>query len=374
VVKVAGRNTHPTWTPDDGHLLFINDRDGRTGLWAVKMNGSAPAGEPFQLLSGFTGPVVDMTRSGDLFYLVSNSCFPESQYITARGPAGSTVLQSFPGMVGSWSRTNRLAYYGGPSSLIVRDMGTGEERTYRRDGLARVSPQWLEGTNALVVFVNPEAPGQSGDFYRLDLASGTSTRMFARDTATHQRSSFTAVSPDGRTLYTAVRASAQGRWTGLVGIDVATGEETPVITFPGTGLPGRSEPSLAVSPDGSTIAIRAWVDDTSNQGRIITVGLDGTGYRDLHGPFAGGGWANLLRWTPDGQSIVFTADGRLMRIPANGGTAEFDGVERATFASASPAAHFDISPDGSLVVLTVRNQEIYELWTLDYLLNVLNSR
>jgi Tol biopolymer transport system component len=281
-------------------------------------------------------------------------------------------------MVGSWSRTNRLAYYGGPSSLIVRDMGTGEERTYRRDGLTGVSPQWLEGTNALVVFVNPETPGQSGDFYRLDLASGTSTRMFARDTATHQRSSFTAVSPDGRTLYTVVRASAQGRWTGLVGIDVGTGEETPVIAFPGTGLPGRSEPSLVVSPDGATVAIKAWVDDTSNQGRIITVRTDGTGYRDLHGPFDGGGWTEALQWTPDGQSIVFTAGGRLMRIPASGGTAEFDGVERATFANAVPApvniSSFDISPDGSRVVFTVRNQEIYELWTLDNVLNVLNAR
>jgi Tol biopolymer transport system component len=388
VVKVAGRNTHPTWTPSDSHLLFLNDRDGQIGLWGVRMNGAAPDGEPFPVQSTFPGPIVDMTPGGDLFYLTVNeaskSSLPFTQYIATRDPGDSTILQSFPGMSGAWSRTNRLAYYSGIGTLIVRDMGTGEERTYRQDGLTNVSPTWLEAANAFVVFVDPGIAGHGGDFYRLDLATGTFTRIFARDTATHQRSRVTAASPDGRTLYAVVRGSAKGRWTGVVGIDVATGNETPVITFTGTGLPGRSEPSLAVSPDGATIAIKAWVDDTSGQGRIITVGTDGTGYRDLHGPFGGGGWEYVLRWTPDGQSIVFTAGGpqaggwRLMRIPATGGTAEFEGLERARFSSAVPApvniSSFDISPDGSRVAFSSRNQTIYELWTLDNVLNVLNAR
>jgi hypothetical protein len=149
-------------------------------------------------------------------------------------------------------------------------------------------------------------------------------------------------------------------------------------------LPLQAQLASGHRPVGATIAVRAWVDETSSQARIMTVGTDGSGYRDLHGPFAGGGWADLLRWTPDGQSILFTTGGpeqggwRMARIPASGGSTEFEGLERARFASAVPApvniSSFDVSPDGSRVAFSSRNQTIYELWTLDNLLNVLNAR
>ena len=165
---------------------------------------------------------------------------------------------------------------------------------------------------------------------------------------------------------------------------MATGEERLVVTFPGPGLPGRSEPSLTVSPDGATIAIKAWVDDSSATGRIITVHSDGSGYRDLHGPFQGGGWADLLRWTPDGQSLLFSVNTgtpgswRILRIPTTGGTAEADGLEAAKLTGTIPApmniSSFDISPDGSRIAFSSRNQTIYELWSLDNVLSALSSR
>jgi len=44
----------------------------------------------------------------------------------------------------------------------------------------------------------------------------------------------------------------------------------------------------------------AWASDGSQNGRLITIRTDGTDFRDVYGPFIGGGWPDTLRWTPDG--------------------------------------------------------------------------
>ena len=94
---------------------------------------------------------------------------------------------------------------------------------------------------------------------------------------------------------------------------------------------------------------------------------------------------NVLRWTPDGQSLLFIAQPvgaptwRMMRISSAGGPAEFDGLDSAAFMSTVPIpkidarhiADFEISPDGSRVVFASRTVAMHELWSLDNILATL---
>ncbi len=208
------------------------------------------------------------------------------------------------------------------------------------------------------------------------------------------------MSPDDKTLYLGVRNNPGGPITGIVGVDLATGVERPVLTLPGTGIAGGI--GLAVSSDGATLAVMVLVAPSpvkgtqgaffgpSGEARIFTVGVDGSGYREVFGPFANGAGsliADKMRWTPDGRTIVFVAfdanvNWRLMRVPAEGGKAEFDGLDFDTLASRlsglrmvpGSLSNFDLSPDGSRALVSTFTLSTNELWALDNLPSVNNSR
>lgn len=69
----------------------------------------------------------------------------------------------------------------------------------------------------------------------------------------------------------------------------------------------------------------------------------------------------------------------MMRIPAAGGPAEFDGLDSAAFVSTVPLpkievrniANFDVSPDGTRVVFGSRTIAMHELWSLDNILTTI---
>jgi hypothetical protein len=64
----------------------------------------------------------------------------------------------------------------------------------------------------------------------------------------------------------------------------------------------------------------------------------GSNWREIH-TYDHEDWVDILRWTPEGQSLLFVArpvrapTWRMMRIPAAGGAAEFDGLDSAAFVS-----------------------------------------
>jgi hypothetical protein len=240
------------------------------------------------------------------------------------------------------------------------------------------------------VFLNRGVDPQGPAFHRLDLASGDLVRLFAKDTADHVRSAGTQVSADGRSLYMLVRpnvppAPAVGgfrppqRWTGMVAVDLATGAERPLITFPGEGL--AAAPGMALSPDGQTLAFNAIVEGVRPpRSRLITVGIDGSNWREIH-EYDAAQWVDILRWTPDGQSLLFIKGHggptwQMMRIPATGGAAIFDGLDSANFTGTVPLptyevanlANFDVSPDGNRVVFGSRSVPTYDVTVLENVL------
>ena len=397
IVGMAGLNTRPLWTPDGSALMFVNLQSGNRSLWAVGVHEGRVSMDPWMVRANFAGSLVDIaSNSGDLVYsTIAETGF--SEYVAERDPSGARVVQVFKGIGGTWSKGNRFAFLrpqrplamdASPFDLIVRRMDTGEERAYQHPGLSNVSPRWFGDDSAVIVYVQGTPKGTSGSFYRVDLSSGTFTELFKKDTATHVRGTTGAVSNDNKTMYLAVRASAEAPWTGIVAVDLTTGAERPVAAFPSPGLPGRSGLGVVLSPDGTTLAMSVWAADGSQNGRLITVRTDGTDFREVFAPVVGGGWTDVLRWTPDGQSLLFSsmvtdATGartwRIMRVAATGGTAEFDGLESANLTTTSKLpdieksniSGFDVSPDGSRLAFSSRAITSYEVWSLDNVLALL---
>ncbi len=396
VVSVAGANTHPVWTADGSHLLYLTDRSGSRDLMAVAIRGGAAGGEPSRLQAAFAGFPIRLTRTGDLFYQQSDGPLGTMlELVAERNPAGARVVQTFRGLSGTWSKNNQVAFFrpvvagaGVSNELILRSLDTGEERLFRHDSLTNVSPRWLHDSSGVVVYVQPEGGdrAKSGSFQLADSRTGTFRRLFDRDTASHERSEVSALSPDSKTLYLTARKDRQAPWTEIVGVDMATGVERPIATLPAPGLPG-SAPGFAVSPDGTTIVLQAWVGaQGSGKARLITVRVDGTDYRELYGPFDGEGFADRTRWTPDGQSIVFvaatgpTSGWRVMRIAATGGQPEFDGLASPGLTGSVPIpeitaiANMDLSPDGSRIIVGARTRQTWDVWVLENVKSLLTAR
>jgi Tol biopolymer transport system component len=384
VVQLAGVNRQPRWTPDGGHLLFVSERSGQRALMAVRIQAGRATAEPQVVQPNFTGHLVDMTRTGDLHYM-NQASGGFSMFVAERGSANPRITQTFRGQSGTWSRGGRLAFVrsrpGNERDLIIRHMSTGEERLYEHPGITVVSPRWFSDDSAVIVHVEAQGNAQPGGaFYRVDVASGVFTHLLDLNRNGRALSSVTALAPDNTTLYAVVRDQRQGPWKALVGIDITTGADRVVLPFPGEGLPGRSAPGIAVSPDGNTIAVRAWADDAVN-GRVFTVRADGTAYREVLAGVVDGGWPDLMRWTPDGQSLVFdekpgtgpTTPWRTMIVSASGGTPRPDGLDSSKFEATVPlplieignVASIDLSPDGSQIVFGSRTIPTYDLWVLE---------
>lgn len=374
VISPAGTSTEPVWTADGAHLVFAHERSGERGLWFVPVVAGRPTAEPRSLQQEFSGWGVDVTHGNELVS-VDASLVGFWSLIAKRDPGGARVVGAVEGQGAMFSRGGRLAFVRhrrGGHDLVVRTMSTGEERLYTHAGLSNyASPRWFGDDTAVVVFVDTTGDGGTpgGAFYKVDLASGVFTRLFARHSVTHHRSTSSALSRDGKALYLAVRADERAPWTGIVAVDLATGRQGEVIPLT-TPLSARGMPGMALSPNGRTLALHTWADETSTNGRILTLDLEAGGTQIIQSAFPGGGWSDRLRWTPDGMSLLYVqqvtegpeGSWRVMQVPAAGGTSTFDGLDSAQLVTtvSYPAletgnvASIDLSPDGEHIVFSSR--------------------
>jgi Tol biopolymer transport system component len=396
VVKTAGSRGWPFWRPDGTQLFFRGDRGipGGSALWSIGIRDGEAVGEPWIVKEGFTETPIGFTSSGSLFYTRSTFSLPY-QFLIHRNPAQGESALAFVGQAASWSPDGRsLAFIRGNATgapeLIIRSVETGAERSHQHPGIPVTTPRWLHDGSGVIVQINAQVDGRpTTAFHVVDVRTGTFRRLFDRAVNGRERTGVGAVSPDDKTLYLGARNSTGGNITEIVGVDLATGIERPIFTLPGAGLPAGW--GVAVSPDGTTLAVMASTGARSistGEARIFTVGADGSNYREVFGPFASGGFIpDKMRWTPDGRTLVFVdfdanRNWRLMRVPAVGGKAEFDGLDFDTLAPRI-AGHrmipgtlwnLDLSPDGSRALVSTQTLGTHELWALDNLPSVASSR
>lgn len=388
IVTAAGQHGSPVWTPDGGHLLFVSTTAGRSSLSAIALQNAQPTGAPWVVWRDLAGDPLGFTTSGTFYYEQSVGG-GNYEYIVNRNPSPGERPVTFLGLSASWSRSGSVAFVrhnGNELDLIIRDVETGQERTYQHPGIGVQSPSGLPDGSGVIVLVNPGGQEEKrATFYLADVQTGNFRRLFDRDANGRERSSVGAVAPDGKTLYLSVRSASVGPVTGIVGVDLATGEERPAFSYP-SGSGPSDYPGLAVSPDGSTLAVSSWVKPNA-VARIFTVGVDGSNYREVVESYQAGWVLDVVRWTPDGRTILFVAhdanrNWKVMRVPAVGGLVEFDGLSFETLAPLIPELrmwpgnfnNIDVSPDGTRIIASSLTFTKNELWTLDNLLSVVSSR
>ena len=123
------------------------------------------------------------------------------EYIVSRTPAAGERPVVFQGLSASWSRDGRsVAFVRGETQgpeldLVIRDVASGQERSYRHAGITNVSPRWLpDGSGVILLIREPPGADSKRVFYMVDAQTGAFRRLFDRDSGGRVRTDTGAVS------------------------------------------------------------------------------------------------------------------------------------------------------------------------------------
>jgi Tol biopolymer transport system component len=375
VVKTAGLNRAAVWTPDGKHLLFISDRSGSAGLWSVAIENGKAAGVPSLLSSTLgTGRIwpLGITHSGSYEYVVGQDgleqVFIDEIDSTGRKIQGRPRTESLVGMRPAWSPDGKFIafkrHHPGSSNaydLVVHSLATGDERTFPTTlgDHDDVTPEWFHDGKGILIKLFRS--GSYAGSYRVDVESREFKQVLSTDVL-HNRIAPMWLSPDDKMVYL-----FRG---GPLAHDLATGAEKQILTVPQGGLMMHR-----LSPDGLTWVV--WRNDRrAKKAAFAIADADGSNFREIYTPeygasfgsFTGGRFSNLA-WTRDNRTILFVQPNgdkrRILRIPAEGGSPEFTGIEVI-----GDILNMDISPDASRIAYSV-TKPVEELWSLDNLLSAL---
>lgn len=418
LTTTAGTAVSPAWTTDGSKVLFVADWSGSFGLWSMPVRNGQAAGQPV-LVKADMGQVdaIGVTAAGSYFYNYRYDSGWRS-FVT-RGmkskvpvPAPERVTTDFDGGLAAWSPDgNRVAFVrqrrSGDrtiSELAVRVTATGEERVFNARAVSPQRPLWFHTRQAVLVFAADDGASATappfmsgGAFFAVDLDTGRFSKVLPVLSERYRRSPVAALSPDDRTLFTMGDAlsSAQVSFDDVLAVDLEEQRERAVysISSPGDMRATPAGVGLALSPDGRTLAVasragnrdanRPWMSD---QTTLFVVGADGSGYRQLHGPYVSVTSAKVL-WSRDGSAVHFvraSAAGaqlgwEVMSIPREGGSPVATGLDmhafRRTAADATTAARLerlsatldsvDLHPDGGSLLLSSTVNPKFEIWALD---------
>jgi len=306
------------FTPDGSRLLFLSDRTGSVGVWAVRFGEGKTQGEP-ELIKRDVGRITPMglTRNGSLFYAQLDVGF--NIYLAALDPATGSFTAPVPlsqRWVGrhsapDWSPDGKLlaclfqppGKESGTQVISIRTLDTGAERQLKPALKYTRQPEWSpDGRHFLVRAVDSQ--GRWG-LHTVDAQTGEVTTLVRGDVfwANH------AWSPDGKAIF-----YQQGQ-TRLLRRDYSSGEEK-LLTRDEAWDFGRA---LAVSPDGSTLAYTAYEREKKSVVLKLMPAGGGEARELLRTPEQESIRAGGLVWMRDGKRILFIKKSDLWAIAAEGG-------------------------------------------------------
>jgi Tol biopolymer transport system component len=383
VIKTAGVNRDPVWTPDGKHLLFVSDRSGTLDLWSVAVKDGKNAASP-TLVRKEVGEIhpISITRSGTLYFTrervgVDDVAVENISIAEWTSGGGSHVVDNFVGFSPSWSRDGKSIEFqrhskaGGKSDLLVRSNETADEKVCLHDADLQASPaEWFHDGSGLLYKLRGE---HNATLWFLDRKTRESKMVLLSGRGI---SGPFALSKDDQTAYSFIADATTGAFDRIAAFDLTTGQPKTVLMLPGTSetLPRSGGIGIALSPDGQTLAFTT-INFKTRDAHLALVRVDGSEYHEIYGPFHALAVNRGLAWTKDGRKIVFATsadDGsenwRIMRIAIDGGKPEFTGL------AISGMTVFVLSPDDSRIAFGTpgksgsRISELFAIYNLPALL------
>lgn len=373
VAANSAEDSTPLFSSAGSTLLFISNRGGSNGIWAVTIRDGKPEGSP-RLLKPDVGAFtpLGLTRAGALYYFSGGDRYnsylaPVDAALASVGePVMLTDRFQNQHMSAAWSPDGRsVAYYTFQglrenlgATLVIRTAGSGQEREFplkvRPTRFGQPVKWFPDGRSVLVSGQSPDGTS----YYvhsRLDLSDGSEQPLLTSAQLGAAIPSAVVSADAGSIVY--IRGDGQLLPRSLRRLDLGTGVTTVLIDGDFHGI--------ALSSDGRHLAYLSWADTYPRTVDIGILPLAG-GERKVifNAPMTDISGPNAFSWTPDGRHILFVrsddAGGTaLWRIPAAGGAAQKTGI-----AAKGQIGHPSLHPDGSRLLYSVRETDA-SVWVLE---------
>jgi Tol biopolymer transport system component len=368
VVEHAANDLFPVWTPDGTHLVFVSDRTGTAGLWAVPVADGRSQG-PAKLFQPL-GDVYPLgfSRSGGLYYGLRTGT--GDAYVAAIDVATGRVLEPPRAAARQvmavnsrprWSPDGRSLVYQadrvrgggfGARRLILQSMDTGQERDLNVPLPYFQRAEWSPDGRS--VLLQARSPKGSRGFFRFDITTGAMSLAIPRPDGQGYAPSW---APDGRSVFF---TGMSGKGRAIVEYSFESAVERVLYPAP----TGQGVGDSSISPDGR------WLAFAEGGSTIKVVAVQGGEAREItrvEPPDAIPGFGGI-NWTRDSQFLLFVRatgargdDRAVWKVPVTGGAA------LKTELQAKGMRDLHLHPDGRRVAFTA-GEGSDELWVLDRLL------
>jgi Tol biopolymer transport system component len=371
------------WLPGTDVVLFSSDRSGTTDLWSVRVVNGRGSAEPRRVRSGFFRSQALGFGDGALFYRVETgsrgpavvNVDPQSGTLLGAASPPLTDLGTADFLTLAWSPDGQTlaapTRERGSRTITLHSMGTGESRVFwLGEDVTPFSTAWAaDGTALFVRAVEAErsplrAPHH---FLRLDLVTGTTTRLFATSDPDQPPSLWRfLVTPDGRSIVLRQQRTLDDDRTELKLVlrSLEDGSDRELHRTSGF------IPEFSISADGTRLAFIQQAGENSDS--LFVLSMDGSG------PLrAVAGWddaVTLLGWLPAGNALLatrFTEDRtgeEILRIELDGsstvvGISPFP-PSRGARVEGYHRSRLILSPAGNRLA-HFEDDTVQELWRMD---------
>jgi dipeptidyl aminopeptidase/acylaminoacyl peptidase len=297
------------WLPGTDVVLFNSDRSGTTDLWSVRVANGRVSEEPRRVRSGFFRSEAVGFGGGALFYRVRTGS--HGQAVVNVDPRSGVLLGSASPPLEhlntvprgqAWSPDGQtLAVPTQPGAITYHSMQTGESRRFwLNEGLVALSIEWAADGKALYLRVAGKAMAPTGPhhFLRLDLVTGTMTRLFAEDDSDEPVPirRFLAT-PDGRSIILRQQRTLDDGRTGMELVLRSLEDGSDRVLHRTAGF----IPEFSISADGTRLAFVQQVWEKTDS--LFVMRLDGSQPLRLVTSWEYDA-VSLLGWLPAGDALL----------------------------------------------------------------------